>query len=104
MMCAGRNWKRWSANLGSRKSFLQRYGGLTSLCMTVRSSLDFVWCQGNLSVSTMRLLKAVLPSACLWTSLRESEGFGYEQALEELRVLYPEEDMDGNEDADMGIE
>jgi DNA mismatch repair protein MSH6 len=45
--------------------------------------------KGNLSVSTTRLLKAILPSACLWTSLRDSEGLGYEKTLKEVKELYP---------------
>ena len=49
-----------------------------------------------MSVSTTRLLKAVLPSQCLWTSLRESEGLTYEKTIRELKTLYPatEEDDD----------
>jgi DNA mismatch repair protein MSH6 len=45
--------------------------------------------KGNLSVSTTRLLKATLPDGCLWTSLREVEGFGYDETLKELAKLYP---------------
>lgn len=48
--------------------------------------------KGNLSVSTTRLLKAVLPGSCIWTSLREVEGFGYKETLEELKSLYPDDD------------
>lgn len=53
--------------------------------------------QGNLSVATSRLLKAILPASCLWTSLRESEGHNYSQTLKKLNELYPPEDddMDG---------
>lgn len=40
-------------------------------------------------MSTTRLLKAILPAACLWTGLREVEGFGYDKTLEELKTLYP---------------
>jgi DNA mismatch repair protein MSH6 len=50
--------------------------------------------QGKLSVSTTRLLKAVLPAACLWTGLREVEGFGYEETVQELRKLYPSDEAD----------
>lgn len=50
-----------------------------------------------MSVSTTRLLKAVLPGSCLWTGLRECEGFNFEQTLEELKTLFPdgENDMEG---------
>lgn len=39
----------------------------------------------------------VLPSACLWTSLRECEGYAYSETLQELKKLYPDDDdeMDG---------
>jgi DNA mismatch repair protein MSH6 len=47
----------------------------------------------------MRLLKAILPAACLWTSLRNCEGFGYQETLTELKQLYP--DDEGDDDADM---
>ena len=52
-------------------------------------------------MNTTRLLKAILPASCLWTSLRESEGFRYERTIKELRALYPTEketmDADGQE-------
>lgn len=55
--------------------------------------------QGNLSVPTTRLLKAVLPGNCIWTSLRESEGFSFEDTIKELKVLYPKgEEEDGDTD------
>lgn len=59
--------------------------------------------QGNLSVNTTRLLKAILPASCLWTSLRESEGFRYDRTIKELRTLYPteEESMDADEQEDV---
>ena len=50
--------------------------------------------QGNLSVSTSRLLKAILPGSCLWTSLRDSEGLTYNQTLKELKKLFPATDED----------
>ncbi|KAK0489289.1 muts domain V-domain-containing protein [Armillaria novae-zelandiae] len=52
----------------------------------------------KLSVSTTRLLKAVLPAACLWTSLREVEGFDYEDTMKELASLYPADKGDMDED------
>jgi hypothetical protein len=39
-----------------------------------------------------------LPASCLWTSLRESEGFNYDQALTELKTLYPADEPDGMDD------
>lgn len=46
--------------------------------------------QGNLSVETTRLLKSLLPAACLWTSLRDKkEGFDYDTTIDELKQLYP---------------
>ena len=47
-----------------------------------------------MSVSTTRLLKAVLPGNCLWTSLRESEGLKYQATIKELKKLYPKQDDD----------
>lgn len=51
-------------------------------------------------MSTTRLLKAVLPAACLWTGLREVEGFGYEETLRELRTLYPVEEDEMADDSE----
>ena len=48
--------------------------------------------KGNLSVSTTRLLKTVLPGSCLWTGLRDVEGFGFNDTMEELKRLYPDDD------------
>ncbi|KAI0764567.1 DNA mismatch repair protein Msh6 [Trametes elegans] len=56
---------------------------------------EIIFTKGNLSVSTTRLLKAVLPSGCLWTSLRESEGLKFNETIKELKKLYP-----ANEDDD----
>ncbi|KAF5379188.1 hypothetical protein D9615_005989 [Tricholomella constricta] len=50
---------------------------------------ELLFVKGNLSVPTTRLLKAVLPAACLWTGLRTVEGFKYEETLQELKALYP---------------
>ncbi|KAL5499193.1 MSH6 [Sanghuangporus vaninii] len=58
---------------------------------------ELLFTKGNLSVSTMRLLKAVLPGSCIWTGLREVEGFGYKQTLEELKTLYPDSEDDMEE-------
>ncbi|KAG9309590.1 DNA mismatch repair protein Msh6 [Chiua virens] len=55
---------------------------------------EVVFTKGNLSVPTVRLLKVILPSSCLWTSLRDVEGFTYEQTFAELNKMFS-----GNEDA-----
>lgn len=34
-------------------------------------------------------MKIVLPSECLWTSLRPVEGLKYEETIDELKVIYP---------------
>ncbi|KAH9171399.1 hypothetical protein EDB89DRAFT_1972407 [Lactarius sanguifluus] len=49
---------------------------------------EIIFTKGNLSVATTRLLKIILPGACLWTSLRDVEGFGYDRTLDELKDLY----------------
>ncbi|KAJ6618260.1 muts domain V-domain-containing protein [Mycena sp. CBHHK59/15] len=56
---------------------------------------ELLFTKGKLSVSTTRLLKSVLPAACLWTGLREVEGFGYDQTMAELKKLYPATEEDG---------
>ncbi|PFH50600.1 hypothetical protein AMATHDRAFT_80735 [Amanita thiersii Skay4041] len=62
---------------------------------------ELLFKKGTLSVSTTRLLKTVLPAACLWTGLRTVEGFDYQQTIEELRRLYPlQEDTEMDYDAD----
>ncbi|KAJ7273346.1 muts domain V-domain-containing protein [Mycena rebaudengoi] len=61
---------------------------------------ELLFTKGKLSVSTMRLLKSILPAACLWTGLREVEGFGYDKTMTELKKLYPVTDTDDmDEDA-----
>ncbi|KAI5122644.1 hypothetical protein M0805_008727 [Coniferiporia weirii] len=60
---------------------------------------ELVYTKGNLSVSTTRLLKAVVPASCLWTALREVEGFKYKETLEELKSLYPDDENDMEEGA-----
>ncbi|EIW78648.1 DNA mismatch repair protein Msh6 [Coniophora puteana RWD-64-598 SS2] len=49
---------------------------------------EVVFTKGNLSVATTRLLKAILPAACLWTSLRDVEGYDYDQTLTELNTMF----------------
>jgi DNA mismatch repair protein MSH6 len=64
-------------------------------------SLTFL--KGSLSVSTTRLLKAILPGACIWTGLRDVEGFGYEKTIQELNELYPTDDSDAMMDDDTSM-
>ena len=47
-------------------------------------------------------MKAILPAACLWTSLRESEGLRFEETLKELNELYPAEQDDEDDNMDDG--
>ena len=49
-------------------------------------------------MATTRLLKYILPASCLWTSLRESEGFDYDQTLAEIKVLYPADEQNCMDD------
>ena len=51
-------------------------------------------------MSTTRLLKAVLPDSCLWSSLRDCEGLSYENTIKELKTLYPGSDGEGRDDMD----
>jgi DNA mismatch repair protein MSH6 len=53
-----------------------------------------------LSVATTRLLKVVLPGTCLWTTLRDVEGFGYDKTLGELKGLYAASSEDTMDDDD----
>lgn len=56
---------------------------------------EVMFTKGNLSVTTTRLLKAILPSACLWTSLRDVEGYTFEQTIKELNEIFSEGMEDG---------
>jgi len=58
------------------------------------ATLIYEYIQGSLSVNTQRLLKNILPSNCLWTSLRSVEGFKYEETIEKLKTIYPHTDDD----------
>ncbi|KAF9485007.1 DNA mismatch repair protein Msh6 [Pholiota conissans] len=55
---------------------------------------EILFKKGMLSSNTIRLLKAVLPSECLWTPLRTVEGFTYEETIQELQRIYPTQDPD----------
>ncbi|KAJ8481880.1 hypothetical protein ONZ51_g5715 [Trametes cubensis] len=61
---------------------------------------EIIFTKGNLSVSTTRLLKAVLPGNCLWTTLRDCEGFKYNDTIKELKKLYPKDEDDEDEMVD----
>ncbi|KAF7971488.1 hypothetical protein HWV62_20944 [Athelia sp. TMB] len=60
---------------------------------------EVLYTKGNPTISTIRLLDAILPTSCLRTVIRTSEGFNYEKTLEELKEMYP-----ADEDAEMGDE
>ncbi|KAF9449836.1 DNA mismatch repair protein msh6 [Macrolepiota fuliginosa MF-IS2] len=59
---------------------------------------ELLFKKGTLSVSTTRMLKTILPSNCLWTSLRTVEGFDYDQTLEQLKTLFPSGEDESMED------
>ncbi|KAH9003357.1 DNA mismatch repair protein Msh6 [Lactarius hatsudake] len=63
---------------------------------------EIIFTKGNLSVATTRLLKVILPGACLWTSLRDVEGFGYDRTLDELKDLYGTSSEETMSDDDYG--
>ncbi|KAF9528358.1 muts domain V-domain-containing protein [Crepidotus variabilis] len=59
---------------------------------------ELLFKNGSLSTNTQRLLKAILPQGCLWTSLRSVEGHKYDETLEELKRVYPSDDSAMEED------
>lgn len=56
--------------------------------------------QGNLSTLTMWLLGAVLPTQCLWTSLRDVEGLFFNATIRALEELYLANNSDDNNGAE----
>ncbi|KAF9069417.1 muts domain V-domain-containing protein [Rhodocollybia butyracea] len=62
---------------------------------------ELLFMKGDLSVSTTRLLKSVLPATCLWTGLRDVEGLGYEETLEDLKIRFPPEDMETTNEGEL---
>ena len=56
-----------------------------------------------MTVDTQRILKAILPSTCLWTALRDVEGFKYSATVEELKKLFPAEENAMEEDEEQGL-
>ncbi|KAG0706949.1 hypothetical protein DFH29DRAFT_899290 [Suillus ampliporus] len=61
---------------------------------------EVIFTKGNLSVQTTRLLKSILPGSCLWTSLRDVEGFTYPQTINELNSMFSEADGEDAMDED----
>ncbi|KAG9048858.1 DNA mismatch repair protein msh6 [Tulasnella sp. UAMH 9824] len=59
---------------------------------------ELVHTKGNLSVATIRLLKNILPASCLWTVLRETEGYDYDGTLKALEEMFPAEDENAMEE------
>lgn len=55
-----------------------------------------------MSVTTTRLLKSILPAACLWTSLRQVEGFSYDETIEQLKKIYQSDGEDDTMEEDDG--
>ncbi|KIJ36317.1 hypothetical protein M422DRAFT_261267 [Sphaerobolus stellatus SS14] len=53
---------------------------------------EIIYTKGNLSVTTTRLFKSVLDSSCLWTNLRPSEGFRYNETVDQLKEMFPDDD------------
>ncbi|KAH6917837.1 DNA mismatch repair protein msh6 [Coprinopsis sp. MPI-PUGE-AT-0042] len=85
-------------------------GFVDDICRTKLETLlrqirpkEVLFRKGGFTVDTQRVLKSILPSDCLWTGLRDVEGFKYDQTLEELKTLFPsggdsmEEDADGED-------
>ncbi|KIY68031.1 DNA mismatch repair protein Msh6 [Cylindrobasidium torrendii FP15055 ss-10] len=60
---------------------------------------ELLFTKGQLSVSTTRLLKTFLPAECLWTGLRDVEGFTYDETIAELKTLYPAEEEDAEDES-----
>ncbi|EAU89431.2 DNA mismatch repair protein msh6 [Coprinopsis cinerea okayama7 len=80
-------------------------GFVDDICRTKLETLlrqicpkELLFYKGSFSVDTQRVLKAVLPSDCLWTGLREVEGFKYDDALKALKDLFPSEEDAMEED------
>ncbi|KIJ46677.1 hypothetical protein M422DRAFT_249838, partial [Sphaerobolus stellatus SS14] len=53
---------------------------------------EIIFTKGSLSVTTTRLFRNVLDSSCLWNSLRPSEGFKYDEAVYQLKEMFPDDD------------
>lgn len=55
-------------------------------------------------MQTTRLLKSILPASCLWTSLRDVEGFNYPQTIKEVNSMFSEVDAGENDAMDEDAE
>jgi DNA mismatch repair protein MSH6 len=57
--------------------------------------------QGDLSVSTLRTLRSILPSSCVWTALRPKDTCTAEQTIDLLVDFFPpKEDAPVNANGD----
>ncbi|KAG1898499.1 muts domain V-domain-containing protein [Suillus fuscotomentosus] len=65
---------------------------------------EVIFTKGNLSVQTTRLLKSILPGSCLWTSLRDVEGFTYPQTINKLNSMFSEANTGGEDTIDEDAE
>lgn len=91
-----RSWRLYSAKFAQKRCYTERcVENNVSSCG--RSHRAF---QGSFTVDTQRVLKTILPSDCLWTGLRDVEGFKYDQTLEELKSLFPCGDDSMEDDAE----
>ncbi|TEB23394.1 DNA mismatch repair protein msh6 [Coprinellus micaceus] len=85
-------------------------GFVDDICRTKLETLmrqicpkELLFKKGTLSVDTQRILKSILPSGCLWTGLRDVEGFKYDTAIDELKSLFPSSGDDAmDEDGEDG--
>ncbi|KAG8987176.1 DNA mismatch repair protein msh6, partial [Tulasnella sp. 427] len=48
--------------------------------------------------TTIRLLKNILPASCLWTALRETEGYNYDGTIKALEEMFPTGEEDAMEE------
>ena len=101
--CVVQSLRLWSGSCGLKKLYSRRYGVLLWLLPIVFPD-QFLHqpTQGNLSVATTRLLKVILPGTCLWTSLRDVEGFEYDKTLDELKALFGTSGEETMDDDDYG--
>ena len=53
--------------------------------------------QGNLSASTTRVPRAVLPQRCLWANLLDVDELSFDVIIRALKELYPAADSDDND-------
>ncbi|KAG6836841.1 hypothetical protein H0H93_002521 [Arthromyces matolae] len=88
---------------GSEESPNNKFGICVLDCSTSQFDMSAFEDDGNLSVPTTRLLKSILPAACLWTGLRPVEGLSYDETLHEVKAMYPDDaDDEGMADEAVG--